>query len=178
MGQNKPPNWARSEYRNQQVFIKNHGFTVNMTEQSGTTIEKRGADTEATLALVTTLRFFVQERDGISFVQMGKLYEALPVSDQDKEQVRQGVAAIEGYMDRPMILSLGDERLTNRKLFELFMYGSLAHAHPDKAAMFEKWIGQPPFRPIAEAMFERIVAELIKCADWLYGVNERALQQL
>jgi hypothetical protein len=130
------------------------------------------------LALTTKLRFFVQERDGISFVQMRELYEGLPVSDQDKELVRQGVTAIEDYLDRRSFLSLGGEQLSDRNLFERFMYGSLAHANPDKAATFEKWIEQPLFRPIAEARFEKIVAELIKCACWLYSVNERALQQL
>lgn len=36
------------------------------TGESRYLIEKRGADEEAILALATTLRFFVQERDGIS----------------------------------------------------------------------------------------------------------------
>ena len=52
------------------VTRPDHGITIRFGSGAPMEIEKRGADEDSTLALVTTLRFFVQDRDGITLEQM------------------------------------------------------------------------------------------------------------
>lgn len=158
------------------VFREDHGFTLNFTPE-GPKGAKRGADHEATLAVAVTLRFFVQVRDQISFGQIAKLYELLPVSDRDKRNVRLAAATIGAFWKSPpetVALIIANETITNERLFEIYMYGSLVHANPDKAAFFDEWI-DTPYRVTTDIIFERIVVYLIRAADWFHHVNERAL---
>src|SRR5438552_9626672 len=63
-------------------------FAMNFHGEKPLTIEKRGADEEAILALATTMRFFVQETDGISLRQIAEIYESLPVRRREHRRGR------------------------------------------------------------------------------------------
>ena len=163
------------------VFIEDHGFTMKFGTAQPTIVEKRGADEDSTLALVTTLRFFVQPRDQISFKQMAELYNILPVPDEDKRLVKAAHDDVESFLDSlvsGMGLVIDGEKLTNRKLFETFMYGCLAHANTDKRQYYEKRVKNSPVRLMVETIFEEIVAALIGVILWFPPTNERAIQRL
>jgi hypothetical protein len=133
------------------------------------------------LALVTTLRFFVQPRDQISFKQMAELYNILPVPNEDKRLVKAAHDDVESFLDSlvsGMGLVIDGEKLTNRKLFETFMYGWLAHANTDKRQYYEKWVKNSPVRLMLETIFEEIAAALIGVILWFPPTNERAIQRL
>jgi hypothetical protein len=97
------------------VFHEDHGVTMNFSTESPVTVEKRGADEEATLALALTLRFFVQERDGISLEQVARIYDSLPVPDQYQESARKTFEGIEAYMDSPAGFNFNGETVSNRR---------------------------------------------------------------
>jgi hypothetical protein len=84
----------------QQVFQPNHGVTINFGRPEPLTFERRGADEEALHAFATTLRFFVQPRDGITIEQIAKIYESLPVEDEAKRSARAAADSLDGYLDR------------------------------------------------------------------------------
>lgn len=65
------------------VSSPNNTITLRFSPQ-GVEYETRGADEEARLAVVSTLRIFVQPRDGINAEQIAQLYEALPVEIDPK----------------------------------------------------------------------------------------------
>src|SRR5690242_2528128 len=67
------------------------GVRVSYRANEPLTVEKRGADEEATDALLLTLRFFLQPRDGIQLEQIEQLYRALPLPDEYKERVSTGL---------------------------------------------------------------------------------------
>jgi hypothetical protein len=50
----------------EKVFRPDHGVTIHFGEDLPLTVENQGADEEATDALSLTLRFFFNQRDGIS----------------------------------------------------------------------------------------------------------------
>ena len=163
------------------VFIEDHGFTMTFGTKKPTAGEKRGADEDSTLALVATLRFFVQPRDGISFKQMAELYEILPVPDEDKGHVKTAHDDVEAFLDSLVSgvgLVIDGEKLTNRNLFETFMYGWLAHANTDKRSHYEQWVKDSPLRFMMETIFEEIVAVLLNVIFWFPPTNERAIQRL
>jgi hypothetical protein len=135
------------------VSRPDHGFTLSLAAGAPMTVEKRGADEESTLALVTTLRFFVQERDGVTIAQIADLYDALPVEELAKTSAREAANANEEYLSRPCGVGLNGTNYTNREIFDIFMYGGLAHANEEKRPKYKTLMGSPA-APMMQFLFE------------------------
>jgi hypothetical protein len=97
------------------VSRPDHGITINFGSGVPMDIEKRGADEESTLALVTTLRFFVQERDGITLGKIADLYETLPVEERAKTSARGAAIANDEFLDRQCGFGLNEGHYSNRE---------------------------------------------------------------
>jgi hypothetical protein len=159
------------------VFHEDHGVTMNFSAESPVTVEKCGADEEATLALAVTLRFFVQERDGISLEQVARIYDSLPVPDQYKQSAQRAFESIEVYMDSPAGFNFNGETVTNRRLFNVFMYGGLAHANDDKRTEYEAWINSP-VSLMMQYFFEDVAAHMVGAIVSFYAMNARTIEFL
>jgi hypothetical protein len=154
-----------------------HGITLNISAGVPMTTEKRGADEESTLALVTTLRFFVQERDGITLGQIADLYESLPVEEQAKTSARGAANAIDEFLERPCGIEIQGKSYSNRDVFEIFMYGGLAHANDDKRPTYEEWM-KMPLAPLMQFIFEDTAATILEYVLSFHVMNERTISQL
>jgi hypothetical protein len=165
----------------EKVFIENHGITMhfNFETQEPVKFEKRGSTREATLALVSLLRLFLQPRDKISLWEIADLYERLPVPAEDSTAVRRVVDGVDAYLDEPtsgIALVFNSEKITNRKFFELMMYGDLAHVNVEKRAEYEKFI--KPGLPFYETLFEQMVARLLNVIWSFPETNKRSINAL
>lgn len=165
----------------ERVFIENHGITMhfNFETQEPAKFEKRGSTREATLALVSLLRLFLQPRDKISLWEIADLYDRLPVPVEDSTAVRRVVDGVDAYLDEPtsgIALVFNTEKITNRKFFELMMYGDLAHVNPEKREEYEKFI--KPGLPFYETLFEQMVATLLNVIWSFPETNKRAIRAL
>lgn len=160
-----------------QVFRPDHGVTLKFVTEKPVTVQKRGADEDAILALAATLRFFVQERDGISLWQIADIYEGLPVEEMNKESALSAVDSVDKYLDTPFPFRIDRKAITKRHVFEVFMYGSLAHANDDKRLEYEKWT-KGPVADMMEFYFETIVADMLQVIVSFQGMNERTIQAL
>ena len=159
----------------EQVFSPNKlGVTVNLAPSLRFEIEKRGADEDAVLALVTPLRFFVQPRDGINLQQIVEIYDNLPVEDSAKQSARRAVDSVNNYLDSPLGFSFNGKEFSNRQVFETFMYGGLAHANDDKKLQYEEWM-QGPFASVFQFFFENIAANIVQKIVSFYTMNERTI---
>jgi hypothetical protein len=166
-----------------QVFRPDHGFTLKMDfetqkPQEQLTLEKRGADEEALHAFVTTLRFFVQPKDGIKIEQIAEIYESLPVEEKAKQSARAAADGVNSYLDSATGLNFYGENITRRRLFEVFMYGNLAHANDDKRSEYETWMQHPLAAAIMPTIFEETIAKLTECIFSFQEMNERTIRQL
>jgi hypothetical protein len=159
--------------------VSNNGFTWSVSPDA-VTYETHGPDEESRLAVVSTLRMFVQPRDGISIPQIAELYEALPidVDPKAKESARKAADGLKAYFDQPTGIVFQQDVVTNRRLFEVFMYGDLAHANDDKRADYEKWMKHPGASPILPVFFDEIVGVLLRGIFSFHAMNERTIQQL
>jgi hypothetical protein len=160
-----------------QVFRPDHGVALTFATEKPVTVQKRGADEDAILALAATLRFFVQQRDGISLWQIADIYEGLAVEEMDKESARSSVDSVDKYLDTPCPFLIDGKAITKRHVFEVFMYGSLAHANDDKRLEYEKWT-KGPVADMMEFYFETIVADMLQVIVSFQGMNERTIQAL
>jgi hypothetical protein len=159
-----------------QVFRPDHGVTINFDTEKPLTVVKRGADEDAILALAITLRFFVQKRDGISLWQIADIYESLPL-EVEKKSARSAVDSVDKYLDTPCGFDVNGEAMTNRRLFDVFMYGGLAHANSDKRLEYETWT-KGPAAEILTFYFEGIVADMLQAIMSFRRMNERTIQML
>ena len=158
----------------EKVSRDDHGVTLHLRAGAPLSVEKRGVDEEATLALALTLRFFVQPRDGISLQQVAQVYESIPVPTKYSQSARSAADSVERFLDQPTGLVFQNSPITNRRLFEVFMYGGLAHANDDKRDEFERWT-RGPFREMMYYYFEDIAEEIIGVVRSFYNMNERTI---
>src|ERR1051325_2638857 len=123
----------------QKVFQKDHGFTISFGEGQPVTVERSGADEEATDAFSLTLRFFYNKRDGISLDQMRELYESLPISKEEKCKARDAFARYDKMLSSGIGSVFKGVTLTNWHIIETVLYGSLAHINDDKRPIYDEW---------------------------------------
>ena len=157
----------------------NNSFTVRFFPDA-VEYYTQGADEEARLAVVSTLRMFVQPRDGISPGQIAELYEALPVKvdPKAKESARKAADSFKVYFEQPTGITFQADVLTNGRLFEVFMYGNLAHANDDKRAEYEKWMKHPAAAALMPVFFDEIVTVLLRGIFSSHAMNGRTIQLL
>jgi len=160
------------------VFRPDHGVTIHFGTDQPLTITKVGADEEATDALVLTLRFFFQEKDDISLRQITELYQRLPIRDEDKGKVRMAFRNIEQFLDCDVGVVFEGLALTNRIIFETFLYGDLAHVADNKRPLYEAWVKAVPFSTLAMCWFEDIVAQVLSTVFALKRFNEQTITLL
>lgn len=161
----------------EQVYIDDHGMTMNFSS-AGLSVEKRGATEDATLAVAATIRFFVQSQDGISFKQMGSLYQRLPITSYAKEQASRACAHVGDFFSYRAQVTKQDEEWTNEGVFDLFMYGHLVHTNDSHYPVYKAVVRDSPFRAMLETFFEEIIAKLMNDIFWLRDANKRMLVQL
>jgi hypothetical protein len=160
-----------------QVFHPSHGVSIHYEAEKPMKIEKVGADEDATLALAATLRFFVQPRDGIQLSQIAETYESLPVEDMAKRSAREASDCMNALLDSSTFITINGERITNRRLFEVFMYGGMVHANSDKKPEYEQWM-KNPMALLMQSMFEELVGHMIQIIVSFHAMNERTIQLL
>ena len=158
------------------VSAEDAGFTAHF-EPSQLQVEKRGADQESTAALVLTLRFFLQERDGIQLEQIEQLYQQIDVPAENRYWVSENLKDHQAFLDRPTGVSIDEKPITNRMLLETFIYGHFAHANADKRTEYEIW-KSGPFGLILEGLFEYVVAEVMRYIFWLQAMNAETIKIL
>jgi hypothetical protein len=158
--------------------MRNNSFTLTFSSNTATW-ETEGPEEESRLAMASTLRMFVQPQDGINAEQIAELYESLPVEvdPKAKESARKAANGLKEYFAKPTDITFQGEVLTNGRLFEVFMYGNLAHANDDKRADYEKWTKHPGGVPM-KIFFDGIVIDLLKSIFSFHSMHERTIQQL
>lgn len=160
----------------QQITQGKHVLNLQVKPGSGT-VSKFGPSENAMLAIVSTLRFFVQDRDGISLWQIAAIYETLDVEERAKQSVREAVASLDSFLDSNTNLVYLNVPVSNRQIFEVFMYGTFAHANEDKRAVYEQWTAEPAFGQFFLFEFEDIVHRMIHVIQSFYRLNQRTIQQ-
>ena len=99
----------------------NHGTGIQLHFDRG-----RGSkttnfpDIEATEAVVLTLRMFIQPKDYISFVNLGKIREDIGVSDVWKKSYDDEMAKFQRFMEDFSGFNIDSEDYTNRRLMDVF----------------------------------------------------------
>lgn len=167
--------------------IARSGYWKKVMEQGGTRVSfswTRGVggyysdnlpDEEARDALLLTARMFVQNNDPVSFGNMAKLEGDPGVSEEWKERVRDVRAALNGYLDSPSAFDIDGKRYTHREIFNVFLYGGLAHTDPKLAPVYRLWRDNKLAFPMINWEFHQVVVELLQAVDYLAHYSKMEL---
>jgi leucyl-tRNA synthetase len=166
---------ASSQFASQ-VFRPEAGLTVNFRADAPQ-FELRGADPEAIRSLALTLRFFLQEQDGVSFWQLNRIYDELGVSDKLKERATLAIRALDTSLST-IAVNLRGESVTYRRVLDVFLYGSLAHSRGREATEYERWMQSPHYEPFMWLFFQRAGAELLRAAAWFRTLNDEVIESV
>jgi hypothetical protein len=163
----------------EQVFRPNHGFAWITPGDGSMQTEWRGADDDATNALALNLRFFIwsQTRDRINLKQICETYGALPIGEADKQMVSELVGSLDETLDSTAVI-IQEEKVTWRRLLEVFLYGKIAHVNRNERATYEKWTERESVATFLRYDFEEIVKAIIFAVCQIRHINERVIKAL
>jgi hypothetical protein len=174
---------AKAERLNRRGFLAsfragNTGYDWHWRRGEEVRMERYLPNEDERDAYVLTLRLFVQDRDGFSFRRLERLYPHLGVAPDLVERVRAVRTRVNAYLDAPSQVILNHREPTRREIFEVFLYGGLAHTDPDKWAVFEAWREHAIQWPLVEESFTRTATQVTEGIFQMRRVNLDAIAQL
>ncbi|MCD6591050.1 MAG: hypothetical protein J7K72_03715 [Candidatus Aenigmarchaeota archaeon] len=134
-----------------------------------------GPDDESVEAFVLTIRFFYQNNEKISLSNMSEIYEKLPISPKVKREFERIRNELNTFLDSKTRFTINGKEITNREIFETFLYGDLAHSNKTKRKTYEFWKSNIPLYIVLKHEFIEILSFFIEKLSQIKKLNERIL---
>ena len=148
--------------------------TIDFNVKEGVaTSERTGPDEESIKAAILSLRFFCQDNEHISMRNMATFVAGLSVSQELKDEFSSIRDEFNKYLDRehgPPKFQLAGHTITNREIFQAFMYGK--YAHLTKHETVDGWEQLISYNGM-RAGFDRILRQFVQTLVWLMGVANK-----
>lgn len=149
------------------------GLAGERTEK-GFVVWRQGPNEESLDAFLLTLRFFVQNNERVSFQNLEKLFEGLPIEDSWKDAVRGSRADLNEWLDQPSMLVIDGKKQTRREIYEVCMWGGFSHANPAKKAIYDRWT-QGLGKMVVEMEFTGVVVQMLNLIFWFRDASGKTL---
>jgi hypothetical protein len=117
---------------------------------------------------------FIRDGDGISFREMREVYDEVSVPIELRSRFRECRDGINRFLDaQPPDVSLNDngKELSRREVLDVVVYGGLAHANPQKRAIYERWRAKPPWFALVWDCFVVTLTGLCQAARDIRELN-------
>lgn len=154
------------------------GLTISGKLGQSVQSQRYGPSDESIDAFVLTMRFFVQNNEDTSFKKMADLYAELPVDAQLVQKFNDAHAKTNADLDKLTPIKLNNVELTYRAVFEVFLWGGLAHANSKKKAVYDSWAKNPILFPLLQNEFVYALGILLNMIFFTRAVNTATLKQL
>lgn len=160
------------------IFEEKTGFTLSARIGEPVAIDLRGPDQDATDAFILTLRFFIQDNEPSSFRRLAETYEALPTLQHLKDDFLSARQHLNNFLDSKTMFRVNGLALSYRHVFEVFIWGGLAHANEEKKHIYDSWMQMPLLNQMLMNEFVVILAEFMNCIAYVHQLNSTALAEL
>lgn len=187
--------------------IRNIKLEFQKTPNSDFCINFDGPDKELASACILTIRFFIQNKDHISINKMSDLYNNLSISQNYKDEFNQVRNELNKFLDSfsqitvlnkeegSEILLANDfnkelkkeininaqvniQKFTNGELFDLFVYGELAHADRDKREKLSILLSNNVTVIIVWDRFVDILIKFTQCIFAIEYINKKVISEI
>ncbi len=125
--------------RNFAQHVRENGLTTTVKFGPDSQIKHTIPDRESIESSILTTRMFFQNKDSISFCNVAKLLDDSNLSDGFKENFTEKRGELNSYLDGVSGINFNEKTITNRKIFEVFVYGDLAHSNEKERAVYLDW---------------------------------------
>jgi hypothetical protein len=160
-------------------FVRNNTLSFSAWSRDGQVgFSATGPSEESTDAFVLTLRFFLQDNESISIRNMAQIYSSPLFSTLLVTAMHKRRNDFKTFLDAPSAVVWQSEKLTNRRVFDVFLYGGLTHANPSKKKEWDDWRAEPAIFGILQVNFNNIVIKHLNFILWLQDQNTVALKKL
>jgi hypothetical protein len=165
----------------QRIIAQPSSFRLELHNDKGGQAWWEGPGGESVEAFVLTFRYFVQDTE-VSFRRMARMYSALStegmVSSRLAGEFNELRDRVNAFLDQESYVNYNEELLTQRRIFEVFMWGGLAHANEAKKALLDEWGQVPVLYPTMENEFVRTLAILLGAIFRMRAMTLEALREL
>ena len=162
----------------QQSSHSDAGLTVSMGVDIPVTFTRIGPDDAAIREFVMTFRFFIQNNERCSIHKIATMYESLPVTDVQKDHIRDCREKVNEFLDRASYITLGTTPLTHRRIMDVFVYGNIAHSNTEKENVLESWRAVPGLYTTLYNEFVYVIGEVLRAIGFMFQINAEVLDTL
>lgn len=141
-------------------------------------VEYTGPDDEAMKAFLLTLRFFIQDRDGISFRYLERdVCQDSALSAQWKQEIKNARAHLHEYLnERSTPVIVYEPPPTRQEIVDTFIYGSLAHADKKHRDQFKRWKQKEIMFSNYKMDFHAALFTMFSMIMYISGLTEQELK--
>ena len=168
-----------SELSLAQDILKSYRASVEWVRGQPWTGEYSGPTGEAVDAYILTLRMLIRDNEPISLRNMRRLYREAPIPATLADQFEQACAELNTFLDADTNLAIEEGRqLTHRDIFEVFVYGSLAHTNSLRNREIFIALRDGAWFPLFQALFADCLRAFEVVLASLRRINATALAEL
>jgi hypothetical protein len=161
------------------------GWTLTLGE-GGASASRYGPGNESICAFVLTIRFFVQDNETSSIRNMAARYRRLHdnslISKELLDNFNDARNKLLRYLDSTIqYLERRDgkvRRITRGEIWDVFVYGGLAHANQAKKERFDEWQHTPIAWAEIENAFVMTLMVHLQVISYIQGLNKQVLAKL
>ena len=109
---------------------------------------------------------------------MADLYAELPIDAELTDKFNEARAKTNQDLDRASMVIENGVELTYRYIYETFLWGGLAHADPQKKAIYDKWVQNQVLFTMVQNEFVYALQIILNMISFTRVINDVALGQL
>lgn len=108
------------------------------------------------------------------------MYEANNIDPVQKDYLNSARDAINNMLDSTNFINitLDGDTPTNRRIMDVFVYGGLAHANPEKYRLYKAWNSFPPAAAMLQTCFTMILGNVLKMLVLISEINKLTIALL
>ena len=157
------------------IISDGFGLKISAKEDEPVNIETRFPPNESIEAFTLTLRFFIQNNEISSFRNLAKVYSNLPSYRDEKRAFFNTRDELNDFLDSPdkvLHIKVNGKEFSNREIYEIFIYGGLAHANKVKKKIYDEWMANPMLKPITEHAFINVMVGILQSILHVQELND------
>jgi len=155
-------------------------YTFNFKNNDPVKIEVKLPSEGAIDAFMNNYRFFCQNNEGSSFINMQSVYDSLPISPEKKELFNCARRELNEFLDSPPEINFifNNRQVQRREILDTLMYGLIVHSNKEKREKVKSWRNDPLLFPMILQVFSRILGGLLVKIIKVQRLNKEVIREL
>ena len=158
--------------------LEETGVTISYEQGKPLQVGRYGPNDESIDAFVLTIRFFIQDNESTSLRNIAHLYSRLPVDPGLVERFVDARTKTNSDLHQATSLNVDRVDLTYQTIFDVFLWGGLAHANFGKKAIYDSWAEDPAFFLLLQDKFIQALRIILNMIFFTRAINKVALNQI